>query len=325
MVESDRWIQDYRSVGLVEWPNGLRDTLALRLRHSTRKLLIWMLISSGCILLGVGIVLLGYLDILRDIAPPILFAVSVLAFPIAILRGNDFHKVRIKAKQASRCTHPERFEIARHVDEELAAMKALGLQVENEAIPRALFVDPATSLVLQIDDEVPASFERANIRVIQSDIEQSPTQECTESALSEHERAELRSWIDRTRRPWKWRYLFYVGISAGFFAWVYRLIVGLPTDRSDWGFFGLVTSLWLPMTYWVFVPHRNLRKRLASMRQDAREGILEIIEGHQAVAHLVASGEIADTPPVQPCLVKRLSVSKVWWTVDGVPAAWRRE
>jgi len=328
MTARDRWIDDYLSVGLVDWPEGLRSHFESIRRRSTRKLLMWLLISPGGLVLGIAIAFLGYNSPVHPVTSAIalvLCAIGILGFPLTMLLGNDAHKVRISAKKALRCERPERFELGYHVEEEAAAARALGAKVTLDGVPRALLIEPGLSLVLQIDDVPQGEFKEVRVRETaraetSSDQVAGPSQRPLDTAECDELRSHIRS---RARFFW-WFYPIYAVVTVTFGLLCYSLIVNHAVPSTDIGFSIMVAIAWIGGTWFVFGPLRNVRRTLALLRTDLRAGMTEIVDGHVAVKEVLEISGNQDGPVVNPSVVRRLSESGIWRDIDGTPAPWRR-
>ena len=127
MPGGDRWIGDYRSMGLVEWPAGLREAMRARARRATGRFMGWTWLAVAAFVFSVAMAAVASGPSGRLWKPEFVFAgMGVLVFLVAVLRGNDWQKERIKARKALRSERLERFELGRHVEEEVAANRALG-------------------------------------------------------------------------------------------------------------------------------------------------------------------------------------------------------
>ncbi len=323
MTIEQRWIDDYRSAGLVDWPDGLRDAITSMFRRSTRRMICWYVFIPIGVGIGIAIAMLSdrWLD---EVAATILgTVVAAIGVGIGVLRGNDYHKERIKAKDALRCDRVERFELGQHVLDEIGAAIGLGLRATHEGIPRVLYVCPSASLGLQVDRLVLDSLQHVRIRVVHAVPVADGVGPGEELPLTDEEITEIRSFIRETKRHWKWLYLVYAALSVGFLLRLSQFLMG-ELSREDLNASVSGSLLWLVLTLVVLGPHRRNRVFLWGLGRDLRRGTTEVVEGHVAVVELVASGKMRAEPVVKPSRVRRLSVSGVWWEVDGTPAVWRR-
>jgi len=328
MPSEDRWIDDYLSVGLVDWPEGLRSHFESMLRRSTRKLLMWLLISPGGLLFGVAIAFAGYNTAVHPVTSAIalsLCAIGILGLPLTMLLGNDAHKVRISAKKALRCDRPERFELGHHVEEEAAAARALGVKATLDGVPRALIIEPGSSLLLQVDDAPAQALKEVHVRKT-AHVEFAPEliNQTGRRPLDTAERDELRRHIRSKARSIWWVYPAYTVVTLTFGMLCYSLIVMHALPKTDLLFSIMTPIAWIGGTWFVFGPFRIVRRSLARFRRDLRAGMTEIVEGHVAVKDLRESGRLVHDPIVNPSVVRRLSESGIWWEIDGTPAPWRR-
>ncbi|MCA9312443.1 MAG: hypothetical protein KDA21_14615 [Phycisphaerales bacterium] len=328
MPGGDRWIGDYRSMGLVEWPAGLREAMRARARRATGRFMGWTWLAVAAFVFSVAMAAVASGPSGRLWKPEFVFAgMGVLVFLVAVLRGNDWQKERIKARKALRSERLERFELGRHVEEEVAANRALGMEI-GLGMPRVLLVAPSSALLLQVDGEAAVAVEEVVVHETGARAPSLPESgEGSSSApLSPEEREELGRLIRVCRRPWKWIYLFYVWVSVGVSALAYRLAIGGGVDAEDWVLSGAVVILWPLMTHSIFFGgHRRRRRLVAALRRDLRNGRAEVVEGYVAAREARESQDGVGHPPVvTPEEVRRLCESGLWWEVDGVPAAWRR-
>ncbi len=325
MPGEERWIGDYRSVGLVDWPPELRRGLVERLRRTNRKLLLWLVAPPGLLLAGCGLGLAAEsLRLPGSFAILLVFAgAAVIALGGAILRGNDLLKLRGPLRQVLRCERPERFEPSPHVLEEIRASRALGRALPDWNLPTPLLIDPASSRLLQAGEAPAAELKLMQVLVTEGvgaavDYGDLPAA----VALTEAELEELGAFIRRHTRHWASLYRWYTFVSVVAGIWIYRIASGQKLAVVTWGFAIAGILLWIWMTRQVLGPHRVQRRIIGSLRRDREAGTTEAIAGATAVADLRREGQAIEGV-VTPGIVRRLA-SGLWWEVDGTPAVWRR-
>ena len=327
MRDEDRWIGEYQSVGPVEWPQGLRADIEAKLRRATRKLMFWVYMCPGNILVGVAIAALGYSTAAHPVTSAIglaLAGIGLLSFPVSLLLGNDARKLRSKAKAAWRCRLPEKFELGVHAEEELEAARGRGEDIAEDSFVRAIYIDPVSSLVLQVDDEPMRVLDPVKVKGVARPAGSSAFGEGPrEHRLSEGELEELRKYVRSGRVSLLGLHAFYALLTVGFVLVWTSIILHWPSHGAGVGASVLISLLWVVKTLAVIGPERTRGRLLALLRRDVREGDCEVVEGRDAVRDLAPSASLDDDDDL-PAVVRRLRESKVWWEIDGTPAAWRR-
>lgn len=315
MNATQRWIGDYRSVGLVDWPGGLREALRARLRRANRMIMLWVVIPAITLFLWAVVHIVDSFAGLGFTNPAIGgigFMVGGAAVAVCCLPGNDYHKIRLSLKRALRCAQLERFRLGDHVNDEIdtATLLGLGASIERvtDQLPRTLLVNPRRSLLLQVDDgplDLPCEVV---IRTIGVNAAARVTSGFAEIELTPCERDELRGFVARLREE----HLKSL-VMLGFLSIPLQSLVLIAK------------VLWEAAS--LLYPRKDLDGRvlIRDLKLDLRFGLTEIVDGDRAVAEFRQVGAWSQhVSPVTPIWVRRLSVSKVWWEVEGVPAIWRR-
>lgn len=316
----ERWIDDHRSVGAVPWPDGVRDELRLLRRGSLAGA------SLGCpvalILLVLALLLLVQWTPSRSGHWLLLPCIVLPA--IAWLYGRDHRTRRRAITRALRCEALERFEIAEHVEEESRAAAALGAVGAMPEQFGALLVASPAGMVVRVGDRT-RSPTPVTIRLIQHYRTSLPAVGAIRP-LTDWERNEVRRHARHiASTPWLVvTGCVSVGMLAGLAIFVGHWIGTGTAPTASQALRALMTAAFL-----VFLvrarPHIKAERQFRrSLGRDARDGLLETVDGATAVADLVARHGRDARPTVTPTIVTRLQRSGVWWEIDGTPASWRR-
>ncbi|MFK7883385.1 MAG: hypothetical protein AB8F26_04265 [Phycisphaerales bacterium] len=324
-----RWIDDYRSAGLVDWPVDLRKSLIASRRKAIRTILICGLPPPILFVVAFIVSIEGssYMPALLATAIEIvLWTVTILWAAVGFSIARKARKRRRLAKRALRSPQLERFELSEHVDEQAAAAAELGAIPVIHSTALALYIAPRSSLILQVEDTILNDPEPAEIRTVAAASEVD-AHGIGVRPLTTAEAEEIRQLIRRAGHRVLWVIPFFGGFS---FFLVMGCVAALSRGLStgDWITFGVLSSLWLRVTIEIVgrggVVRRFFRFRRGLLADIAADEV-EIIPGHIAIVELAAKNDPDDPPPeVIPGLVVRLPQSGRWWSCDGVPAVWRR-
>lgn len=325
----ERWIDDYRSVGLVDWPPGLRDTIVHRRRAALRLILICIL-PQPFLLVATVVFLIGgnayFADWLAAVMGGTLIVLMLLWISIGSLAAYKARIRRARDKRSLKAPQLELFELSQHIEEDADAAMELG--ITNAPLPDVLrrYVEPKTRLLLQEDTTPQDELLRVSIRTLAADA--TPNDGALGiRPLEPHEIDEIRALSSRAGRWLLWLPAIYLAMTVYVFLGTVA-IFNRTLSIGDWLGFFITGTFWLAISKAAIspngLPRRYLRFR-AALRSDRKRGEAEMVKGHIAVAELDAKADPYDPPPeIVPELVCRLPETGRWWTFDGVPAPWRR-
>ncbi|MCA9277500.1 MAG: hypothetical protein H6815_01780 [Phycisphaeraceae bacterium] len=350
-AEEDRWIGDYRSIGLTEWPQALRERVTALHRRSTWRRR-WWLIS---LLVPVAIVFAG-VPIIQDLRPQtgavignvivtVCVVVSVALVMVGLLLAIDHDKFRVRSKGALKRDKIECFVLGEHIQAEAAAAEALGQPIPYAGAPREIWLDPKTCAVLCVGDRVPRLLPIVAVRTItrmQSSLvaqhitepvsplpliepAQGPVSPRAKECASERtlDAAEIKEFAGYVKRASLNADPMYYFVYAAVMVALPVMVVLIWTGYVH--LWPHVISSGLAALWMTYRAKRFCKSRawVRVLRRDLKRGVVEIIDGYDAIADF---GPLPPgvPKPIPPEVVHRLPESGVWWEADGVPAAWRR-
>lgn len=335
---TDRWIGDYRSIGLCEWPAGLRESFGGFRRRATRRAFVWLALLLVVLVIAITAAALADRLFPRPLSDAVLItaviAGGILTIPV-ILGLSDALRRRTDLGRLLQYSHVERFELSQHVRDEVAAARALGINASVEELPVSLFVIPAPpghpqapGVLVQVDQHAQAPPALVIVRSLAHRSEE-PRTPITDSTgwepLSPSELQELRLSIRMGTQAFRRFSIVYTLFSIGVAALALRLLVGggIPGTTIFW--FIVIPVAWLFMTWRGLPGMLRQRQALKMLRLDLAVGRTLVQDGRTAIAELRSAGLLDPREPiVNPGVVRLLPHSRYWWEVDGVPAAWRR-
>ncbi|MFB3431127.1 MAG: hypothetical protein ABL309_09400 [Phycisphaerales bacterium] len=100
-MSQERWFEDYRSAGLIEWPDGLRDDIRRELTQSRSRWLLLAALAVVAAVVGLGLaVLVAITPTLPLIATLPALAIAMFVPCFATTHAED-HRERWKSAKAS--------------------------------------------------------------------------------------------------------------------------------------------------------------------------------------------------------------------------------
>lgn len=335
---AERWIGDYRSIGLCEWPAGLRASFGGFRRRATHRVFVLLALLLVVLVIAIAAAVLADRLFQRPLSDAVLISAviagGILMIPL-VLGLSDALRRRADLGRLLQYPHVERFDLSPHVREEVAAARALGINASVEGLPVSLFVIPAPpgdpqapSVLVQVDNHAQTPPALVIVRSLAPTSEAPPTFSPDSAGwepLSPAELDELRLSIRMAAQASRRFTIVYTLLSLGVAALALRLVVGggIPAAAIFW--FIVIPLAWLFMT-WRHLPEMPRRRQVLKMlRLDLAEGRTLVQDGRTAIAELRSAGLLDPREPiVNPGVVRLLPHSRYWWEVDGVPAAWRR-
>lgn len=315
-MSQERWTGDYRSIGLIDWPHDLRAQIEATKSKASRQILGLAAMALGLI---VSVVLVG----LGSASTPtfnwlvvtgIILSILILLAAVLVMcfSGRQTFESRWRAaRRALRNDFVERFEKPHDRD-------------RSDSGVEYLIAAPDGSLEVASSDSTEPTLER--LRIVEIATAPETTDEhIHERELSPSEFQELCDHANRVRdRAWQSVRQLVVGflVISGSVLMLYLAgQMSWPAGLTAAG----VSGLWLATLCNVIrdAPRRLRIARCFDLDLDAC--VLETVDGSEAFDGLDESPLLsqADSKPI-PGSVHRLSQSKAWWVVDGIPAEWRR-
>jgi hypothetical protein len=326
----ERWIDDYRSEGVIEWPEGLRDALREAARKPRRTFRFWILIGPAN--LGMGVVMIPVSILLNTNGWQVGYAtaglsvfglvVGLCSLPFASLLGNDAQKLVRLYKQANDATQIEIFRRGEHVDEYVTASNAIGRPIDLSSSPSHLLISPPHALHVGsvVDDQVfpvlpPCPVAVRNLAAVETTTDASRT-------FTMEEKDELRKHIRSLgASSWQKDVMTVMGLAGANAA-----LLGVNIIQSRDALLLACAFVLLAIVIHRYTNPGLKRRRLrASLEHDLADDAVWQIAWPSLRAEIIAEGGTTDDlPDVPPEFVERLPNSKLIWTVDGIPAPWRR-
>lgn len=350
----DRWIGDYRSVGLVEWPDDLRDSMSKSWKRPRFWARFWIVACPVMFVVGL---LLGIFAVViknagwssaADVALGIggvMMVIGFVALPFFLLLGRDAFRLSSTYRKALREPQVEMFVRSPHVDEEAAVAATLGLASDLSGVATSVYLAPRAGLLVGVQFEthlkpitppLPQIVATLSVPASRLSTEQPPTPESdliesivapNDAAprmqiLNAHELAEIATYRRSIGSVKGWVAL---GVSAAF---VGMGVTAFILGTIQWwhyialGLWGLALAAGIRNVLLSYPARRRLR---AALRRDLEGGSLELLPWSLVREELLTDGaRHEDLPAVPPEFVERLPASKLVWSLDGIPAPWRR-
>lgn len=327
-MSQERWFGDYRSAGLVDWPDGLRDIIHDRYRRYRRNMWRWLAAPLGILVLGsAGSIIAAIPGV--DAHPLGVLGVSLIAgvaaFALVVLPANDARQASKVALKVWASESLERFAVCPAAVDVCEKMNSVDRELYLRDVPLEILVVPKHDIVLQHDRSPNILLGTLPIMTLgctdRPEVElEKGTLPLTASELEE---------INRRRamviKP-LWKFLaFYVALTVAMAGLLVLLVLSPSTLQRDISFSVLVSLVWIYSTWVLIFPMRHRALLAYRLGRDLVEATCDVLDGDTALDELYATGLPEELrPELPPRVVRRLRHSGLWWLLDDTPAMWRR-
>lgn len=327
-MSQERWFGDYQSVGLVDWPDGLRELLQDRYRRHRRVMWRWLSIPISIIILGFAGALVATIPAVGAYPLGVILVsliAAVAAFALVVLFANDARAASKIALKAWTSESLERFTPCRAAIDEFEKMNLVDRELNFRDAPLEMLILPEGDIVVQHDRSPNIILGTLPIMTLGCTDQPEVEAETAALSLTASELDEIKNRRKMVLEPlWKFA-VFYIALTVAMAGLVVLFVLSPATLQRDVTFSVFVALLWIYSTWVLAFPMRQRMLIAYRLGRDLVEATCEVLDGAKAVNELYAAGLPDELrPDSPPRVVRRLRHSGLWWLLDDTPALWRR-
>jgi len=332
-MSQERWFGDFRSVGLVDWPEGMRDEFRLERQRLFLPMLLWPVLTVPALAVSIYLNAASFLNGWSPAAAAmswVAVGVGIVVFAFGMMRCRKAWKRRGLIARVLRSDQLERFELSQSVIDEVLLAHARHHDTPEQVdplagVPLELLIAPRARLLVQIGDERDRPLTEVAIRSVSQHAGFEESADGYHIQLTPDELRELRAYRRKHMMIIPTTFLLGAIFVSVLALTVTTLNAAGPTSYRDKRLIAGTIVFAAAFVYAFFIEQPKQLRLARLLKRDIEDGFCEILDSVAAAEDLIAAGlpeeiRVDDTPSI----VRRLPHSKRWWLIDETPAPWRR-